>query len=43
MRAGDTAALHSLRTSIRIELSLGALILVATAALTTLNGPPALE
>jgi len=43
LREGDTAALHSLRTSIRLELSLGALILVVTAALTTLNGPPALE
>jgi putative copper resistance protein D len=43
LTAGDTAALHSLRTSIRLELSLGVLILVVTAALTTLNGPPVLE
>jgi putative copper resistance protein D len=43
LTAGDTAALQSLRTSIRLEISLGVLILMATAALTTLNGPPALE
>jgi putative copper resistance protein D len=43
LTAGDPAALHSLRVSIRLELSLGVMILVATAALTTLNGPPALE
>jgi copper resistance protein D len=41
--AGDTRALQALRTSIRLELLLGALILLATAALTTITGPPALE
>jgi copper resistance protein D len=40
--AGDTLALQALRTSIRLELSLGALVLLATAALTTITGPPAL-
>jgi len=43
LTAGDSAAIHSLRASIRLEMSLAALILVVTAALTTLNGPPALE
>jgi len=40
--AGDTRALQALRTSIRLELLLGALILLATATLTTITGPPAL-
>jgi putative copper export protein len=40
--AGDARALQALRTSIRLELSLGGLILLATAALTTVTGPPAL-
>ncbi len=43
LAAGDTAALQGLRTSIRIEMGVGALILAVTAALTTLNGPPALD
>jgi putative copper resistance protein D len=43
LAAGDTAALHSLCTSIRIEIGVGALILAATAALTTLDGPPSLD
>jgi putative copper resistance protein D len=41
--AGDTRALQALRTSIRLELLLGVLILLATATLTTVTGPPALE
>jgi copper resistance protein D len=40
--AGDTRALQALRTSIRLELLLGVLILLATATLTTVTGPPAL-
>jgi copper resistance protein D len=40
--AGDTRALQALRTSIRLELLMGGLILLATAALTTVTGPPAL-
>jgi copper resistance protein D len=43
LRAGDARAVRSLRTSIRIELSLGLLILVVTAALTTVTGPPTLD
>ncbi len=43
LRAGETAALRSLRTSIRIEMLLGALICGVTAALTTQHGPPALD
>jgi copper resistance protein D len=39
---GDARALRALRTSIRLELLLGALILLATATLTTIAGPPAL-
>jgi putative copper resistance protein D len=42
LRAGDTRAVRSLRTSIRLELSLGVLILAVTATLTTVTGPPAL-
>lgn len=41
--AGDAGAVRSLRLSISIELVLAALILTATAALTTLTGPPALD
>jgi len=41
--AGDTRALQTLRTSIRLELLLGGLILLATATLTTATGPPALD
>ncbi len=39
---GDVAALDSLRRSIHAEMALAALVLLATAALTTLIGPPAL-
>jgi copper resistance protein D len=39
----DFAALRSLRTSIRAEIVLAAMILIVTAALTTLTGPPVLE
>lgn len=41
--AGDARAVRNLRLSIEIELLLAGLILVATAALTTLNGAPALD
>jgi copper resistance protein D len=41
--AGDVGALSSLRTSLRLELLLGALILAVTAAFTTMTGPPALD
>jgi copper resistance protein D len=40
--AGDPRALRSLRTSIRFEMMLGAVILAVTASFTTLIGPPAL-
>jgi putative copper resistance protein D len=40
---GDIHAARSLRTSIRLELFLGASILAVTAALTTIAGPPALD
>jgi putative copper export protein len=40
--AGDAAAERILRASIRIELSLGGLILAVTATLTTVVGPPTL-
>jgi putative copper export protein len=43
LKAGDLRALRSLRRSIRAELILGLLILIITAALTTLTGPPALD
>ena len=42
LRAGDSRAVRSLRTSIRFEMILGAVILAVTAGLTTLFGPPAL-
>lgn len=40
---GDLAALRILRRSIRAELVLGIFILIVTAALTTLTGPPVLD
>jgi putative copper resistance protein D len=40
--AGDSRAVRSLRTSIRCEMILGAVILAVTAGFTTLIGPPAL-
>jgi putative copper export protein len=40
--AGDLGAVRSLRRSIQAEMALAALILLVTAALTTLIGPPAL-
>jgi copper resistance protein D len=40
---GDSGALRSLRISIRAEMVLAAMILIVTAALTTLTGPPVLE
>ena len=43
LRAGDTRAVRSLRTSIRLELLLGVLILAVTATLTTVTGPPVLD
>lgn len=43
LRAGDVRAARSLRTSIRLELLVGILILTVTAALTTLTGAPALD
>ncbi len=43
LRGGELSALHQLRTSIWIEVCLGASILMVTAAFTTLAGPPALE
>jgi putative copper resistance protein D len=39
---GDSRAVRSLRTSIRFEMMLGAVILAVTASFTTLIGPPAL-
>jgi putative copper export protein len=42
MLSGDAAAVRILRASIRIEMSLGGLILAVTAILTTSVGPPAL-
>jgi putative copper resistance protein D len=41
--AGDAWAARSLNVSVRVELLLGVLILAATAALTTIAGPPALD
>jgi copper resistance protein D len=41
--ANDSRALQALRTSVRLELLMGVLILLATATLTTLTGPPALD
>jgi copper resistance protein D len=43
LRGGDARAARSLRTSIRLELLAGMLILTVTAAFTTLAGPPALD
>lgn len=41
--AGDAAAARTLNISVGAELLLGGLILAATAALTTIAGPPALD
>jgi copper resistance protein D len=41
--AGDPAAVRSLRRSIRAEMIVAGLILLATAALTTLTGPPSMS
>ncbi len=41
--AGDAGAASSLQVSVRLELMLGLLVLAATAALTTIAGPPALD
>ncbi len=41
--AGDAAAADGLNISLRVELSMGVLILAVTAALTTITGPPALD
>ena len=43
LRGGDVRAARSLRTSMRLELLAGLLILTVTAAFTTLAGPPALD
>jgi copper resistance protein D len=43
LKAGDGEAVRSLRRSIGVELVFVACILLATASLTTLTGPPALE
>jgi putative copper resistance protein D len=40
---GDARAARSLRNSIAIEMAVAALILIVTAALTTLTGPPSPE
>jgi putative copper resistance protein D len=42
LKAGDLAAAPSLRRTIHAEMALAALILLTTAAITTLIGPPAL-
>ncbi|HXC07367.1 MAG TPA: CopD family protein [Steroidobacteraceae bacterium] len=43
LRAGDADAVRSLRTSIRLEMWLGIMVLAVTATLTTIAGPPALD
>ena len=43
LRAGDAGAVRSLRTSIRLEMWLGLMVLAVTATLTTVAGPPALD
>jgi copper resistance protein D len=43
LRAGDTDAVRSLRTSIRVEMWMGVMVLAVTATLTTIAGPPALD
>lgn len=43
LRAGDAGAVRSLRTSIRLEMWLGVIVLAVTATLTTVAGPPALD
>ena len=40
LRAGDAAAAAALRRSIRLEMLVGGLILLVTAAFTSLSGPP---
>ena len=40
LRAGDAAAAAALRRSIRFEMLVGGLILLVTAAFTSLSGPP---
>ncbi len=40
--AGNAPAVRHLRTSLKLEILAGALILASTAALTTIDGPPAL-
>jgi copper resistance protein D len=42
LRHGEPQALRALRTSIRLELLLGVLILAVTATFTTVSGPPVL-
>jgi copper resistance protein D len=42
LNRGDRGAARSLNVSIRFEMLLGTLILIATAVLTTVTGPPAL-
>jgi copper resistance protein D len=43
LRAGDASAGRSLRAAIRLEMLLAVLALAATATLTTVAGPPALD
>jgi putative copper resistance protein D len=43
VKAGDAEAVRSLRTSIRLEMCLGLMVLAVTATLTTVAGPPALD
>jgi putative copper export protein len=43
LRAGDAHAVRRLRTSIRLEMWLGVMVLAVTATLTTIAGPPALD
>jgi len=43
LRAGDAGAVRRLRTSIRLEMGLGLMVLAVTATLTTVAGPPALD
>ena len=43
VRAGDAGAVRSLRTSVRLEMWLGLMVLAVTATLTTVAGPPALD
>lgn len=43
IKAGEADAVRSLRTSIRLEMWLAAMVLAVTATLTTVAGPPALD